>query len=117
MDVSLALLNAAAFRFYLPAFLLGDLQKLGDEETRSLNGYVYYLTPPETEGADAQRESAQSEKTKMEYFLSQVSGFSPEQKAAFKAYLQYSYRRRPAFDQIEETKHQRALDFWETFEG
>lgn len=116
MDVSLALMTPDAFRFYLPAFLLGDLLQLGDPEKRTQIGYVSCFTPPPTEGATAENWLAATGETYMEFFLKRVRGFTPEQKEAIRAYIAFTFRRRPALEAIEQVKQQRLMAFWDTFE-
>lgn len=113
-DDSFALLDAAAFRFYLPAFLLGDLLNLGPVDKRARD-YTFFLTPPCASHRQVAPDPAEAEYEVLK--LEHLSGFTAEQKDVIRAYLRFCFKRRPAALMIIEVEHQRTLDFWETFEG
>lgn len=116
---ALSYFEPEAFRFYLPAFMLAAL----NHQSEVCNDLVpenieSSLTPPETNSAEAEDWFATFGITRMDYFLKRVSGFSPQQKAAIKAYLQSSFEQDSIPEWIErQQERQRALHFWSTFEG
>jgi hypothetical protein len=114
---ALSLLQPEAFRYYLPAYMVGGLR---DPATADVipGSIEFHLTPPETKGADAEDWFAKFGQTKMDYFLSRVSGFSSGQKQAILAYLQLYFRLDPMeWHPPTLERRQRALHFWDTFEG
>lgn len=89
---ALTFFDDVAFRFYLPAFLIASVN---DEEIAS--GLDFYLLPHEAEIKKLKR----------------LVGFSPDQKRAIKAYLQYIYE---IDDSSQELAFPNDLQFWDTFE-
>lgn len=114
---ALHLLQPEAFRYYLPAFMLGYLRTRADSWGIP-DKLEFILTPPETEGADAEDWLAKTGITKMDYFLGRVSGFTPQQKAAIKTYLELHFQLDPmTWSPDWQEERQRTLHFWSTFEG
>ncbi len=114
---AISLMYPEGFRFYLPAFMIDGLNDPIDDELIP-DSIEYHLTPPKTEGAEAEEWFAKFGQTTMDYFLNRVSGFSPHQKKAIKIYLEDYFQRNPmTFEPSIEQERQRALQFWDTFEG
>lgn len=116
-SAALSLFTPEAFRFYLPAYLRAALT---DPRTADiiLDGLEYHLTPPETEGAEAEAWLSKFGETHMDYFLRRVSGFTPDQKLAIKAYLENSFVHSWINTSQEKLlENQQTLAFWQTFEG
>ena len=116
-ESALALMTPEALHYYLPAFMLAALK---DSKTADviLDNLEFGLTPPETEGTEAEEWFAQTGIRTMDYFLSRVSGYTPDQTKAIRAYLEFQFMI-GSYDWWPEKKQQRqrTLDFWDTFEG
>lgn len=100
-EAALALMYPEAFRYYLPAFMRAAVV---DPKTADVipHGLEFNLMP---------HHSASSEK-----FIARISGFTPQQKQAIKAYLKFEPY--PMHWTIRmRQQQQQAIDFWDTFEG
>lgn len=108
----------ASFRYYLPAFMRAALV---DPETADiiLDGLEYHLSEPKNGTlTDEEVRDAYGYQATKKYWIQRVSGFTPTQKRAIKAYLQVEFESTAASELIvREYERQRALAFWDTFEG
>lgn len=116
--LALSSLYPASFRYYLPAFMRAALV---DPETADviLDGLEYHLSEPKNGTlTDEEVRDAYGYQATKKYWLQRVSGFTAEQKQAIKAYLEARYKRNPMLgDESTQLERQRALAFWDTFEG
>ena len=117
-ESALSLMTPEARRYYLPAFMIAALTDPVSADV-ILDGLEFGFTPPETEGAEAEEWFAKFGQTQMEYFLNRNSGFTPAQKQAIKAYLEFEFHDEPESywayfpEKLQERKN--VLDFWDTF--
>lgn len=115
--LALSSLYPEAFRYYLPAFMRAALI---DPKTADIivDALEHQLSEPQngTLTDEEVREVYGYQATK-NYWLRRLSGFTPEQKQAIKAYLQVEFERTAMPELIaREHERQRALAFWDTFE-
>ena len=73
---SLFFLSPEAYWFYLPAYLLASVLSYRCADIITIN-VVYSLTPPANKGSER------------DCFDAKIQGFSPEQRAAIKAFLEF----------------------------
>lgn len=100
-ESALTLMYPEAFRYYMPAFMRAAVV---DPKTADVipHGLEFNLMP---------HHSASSEK-----FIARISGFTPQQKQAIKAYLKFEpYPMHWTI--MMRQQQQQAIDFWDTFEG
>ncbi len=103
---ALSLLYPEAFRYYLPAYMIAALTDPATADV-ILDSVEYDLMPRPTEDAVAQ-----------DWFFSRARGFSPAQKRAIKAYLEFPVPNDSLeYDPKRKQELQRTLDFWNTFAG
>ena len=100
----LPLLTPEAFCFYLPAFLLAELDRDGEG---GCPGTVYDLTPPEPhEDLDM-----------MGWFLERVGTLGPAQRERITQFLTVLRNDYAKEDDIAQRRIDKALTFWEAYAG
>jgi hypothetical protein len=98
--LSLPLFTPEAFRFYLPAFLRASLLHPSAVDTLTENIF-YMLTPPPVSAGP-----------EMEQFLRRLSGFSAQQKAALRKFIQLYNQTETSYP---DSRRERAEKFWEEY--
>jgi len=112
--VDLPILTPESFRYYLPAFMLAILFYYPHLSTLPI-GLIHSMTPPDPALLQKylEKKTDQLKHSQITDFLNRVSVFTPDEKAAIRAFFE-AYRLLVPDGRSELRHLPRALEFWRT---